>query len=240
MTLGALGLALLAGLLTVLSPCVLPLLPIVFGAAASEHRAGPLALAAGLALSFTALGLFVATVGFSIGLDSDFFGAIAAALFIAVGVVLVVPNFQARLAAAAGPASNWAEQRFGGFATAGLGGQFALGLLLGAVWVPCVGPTLGAASLLAARGEDLGQVALTMLVFGVGAALPLAAIGLLSREAILRWRGRLLGAGKSLKVILGVVLILTGALVLTGAGRAIETALVEISPAWLNDLTTRF
>jgi cytochrome c-type biogenesis protein len=63
MTAGALGLAFLAGVLTVLSPCVLPLLPIVLGAATSQHRLGPLALATGLALSFTAIGLFVATIG---------------------------------------------------------------------------------------------------------------------------------------------------------------------------------
>ena len=77
----------------------------------------------------------------------------------------------------------------------GLGGQFAVGLLLGAVWSPCVGPTLGAASLLAAQGRDLGQVALTMFVFGLGAALPLLALGLASREVMMRWRHRLAAAG---------------------------------------------
>ena len=70
---GALGLALLAGILSTLSPCVLPLLPIVLGAALTEHRFGPLALAAGVALSFVVVGLFVATVGFAIGLDLTFF-----------------------------------------------------------------------------------------------------------------------------------------------------------------------
>lgn len=240
MAIGGLGLALLAGLLTVLSPCVLPLLPIIFGAAASEHRRGPLALAGGLALSFTVIGLFVATIGFSIGLDTDFFSTVAAVLFVVVGAVLVVPSFQSRLAVAGGPVSNWTERRLGGFATAGVRGQFALGLLLGAVWVPCVGPTLGAASLLASRGENLGQVAATMIVFGIGAATPLAVLGMLSREAILRWRGRLMGAGRTLKVGLGVVLIATGALVLTGIGKAVETALVEAAPDWLINLTTRF
>ena len=63
------------------------------------------------------------------------------------------------------------DRRFGGRAGAGLPGQFGLGLLLGAIWSPCVGPTLGAASVLAAKGENLGQVALTMLVFGIGAGL---------------------------------------------------------------------
>jgi cytochrome c-type biogenesis protein len=59
--LGTVGFAFLAGLLSVLSPCVLPLLPIVLGTAASEHRLGPVALASGLAIAFTAIGLFVAT-----------------------------------------------------------------------------------------------------------------------------------------------------------------------------------
>ena len=66
-------------------------------------------------------------------------------------------------------------------ACSGLAGQFAVGLLLGAVWSPCVGPTLGAASLLASQGKDLPQVALTMVVFGIGAAVPLILLGLLSR-----------------------------------------------------------
>ena len=64
MSVATLGLALLAGALSVLSPCVLPILPIVLGTAASAHLLGPLALAIGLALSFTVIGLFVATVGF--------------------------------------------------------------------------------------------------------------------------------------------------------------------------------
>ena len=167
---GTLGLAFLAGILSVLSPCVLPLLPLVLGAAASEHRLGPAALAAGLALSFVAIGLFVATVGFAIGLDAGLFRLVAALLLVLVGLVLMVPVAQTRLAAAAGPVSDWTERRFGGFSSAGLAGQFGVGLLLGAVWSPCVGPTLGAASLLASQGRDLSVVALTMLLFGLGAA----------------------------------------------------------------------
>jgi cytochrome c-type biogenesis protein len=240
MPVAAVGLAFVAGLLSVLSPCVLPLLPVVFAAAASEHRYGPLALAGGLTMSFTAIGLFVATVGFAIGLDSEFFRTIAAVLFIVVGAVLLVPQMQTRLAVAAGPLGNWTEQRLGGFSTAGVSGQFLLGLLLGAVWIPCVGPTLGAASLLAAKGESLGSVAAVMLAFGLGAAAPLALLGLASREAVLACRHRLMGAGKGLKLTLGAILILSGAFILSGFDRAVETALVNGSPGWLTELTTRF
>lgn len=230
----------LAGVLSILSPCVLPLIPIVLGSAASEHRLGPVALAAGLAVSFTAIGLLVATVGFSIGLDAGVFRSAGAVLMLALGLVLMLPRLQARVAAAAGPAGQWTQETFGGFSTTGLSGQFAVGLLLGAVWSPCVGPTLGAASVLAAQGQDLGRVALTMLVFGLGAGLPLVGLGLLSRESLMRVRGRLMAAGSGAKAALGLVLALVGLLILSGLDKQLEAVMVAASPEWLTTLTTRF
>jgi cytochrome c biogenesis protein CcdA len=201
---------------------------------------GPLALAVGLAISFTAIGLFVATVGFAMGLDTDVFRTISAALLIAVGVLLLVPRLQEQFAVAAGPVSQWAGGYLDNFAATGLAGQFGLGLLLGAVWSPCVGPTLGAASLLAAKGENLGQVAITMLAFGIGAALPLMLLGFLSREAMQRWKGRMMEAGRGGKTLLGVLLLAIGVLIASGLDKRLETALVDASPDWLTTLTTRF
>jgi cytochrome c-type biogenesis protein len=233
-------LSFLAGVLSVLSPCVLPLLPIVLGAAAAKQKWGPVALAAGLSLSFVVIGLFVATIGFSIGLDADVFRYVAAVLILAVGVVLMVPRLQTAFAVAGGPLANWAHGHLEGTESGGIGGQFAVGLLLGAVWSPCVGPTLGAASLLAAQGRDLGQVALTMLVFGLGAAIPLLLLGIASREVMMRWRARLAAAGPGLKMGFGAILVAVGLLALTGLDKRVETALVDASPQWLTDLTTRF
>ena len=240
MELASLGLAFLAGLVSIFSPCVLPLLPVVLGTAVSEHRLGPAALAAGLALSFLVLGLFVATIGFSIGLDREVFRKVAAVLLLAVGLVLILPAAQARLALAAAPIGTWTDERFGGGARKGLSGQFGIGMLLGAVWTPCVGPTLGAASVLAAQGRDLGQVALTMLVFAIGTALPLLLLGLVSREALMRWRGRMLATGTAGKMVIGLVLIATGTLILTGLDKPLEAALLQVTPAWLSELGTRF
>ncbi len=240
MGVGTFGLAFLAGVFSVLSPCVLPLLPIVLGAAASEHRFGPLALAVGVALSFVAIGLFVATVGFAIGLDSDLFRMIAAVLMILLGVVLLAPPLQVRLAAAGGPVSNWADRSFGGFDSHGLVGQLGVGLLLGAVWSPCVGPTLGAASVLAAQGRSLGMVAATMVVFGLGAGLPLALLGALTRKTMMAWRDRLIVGGKGAKAVFGIILIALGLLIVSGRDKSVETALVAASPQWLTEITTRY
>ena len=238
--LATLGLAYLAGLLSTLSPCVLPLLPLVLGSAASAHRLGPLALALGLAGSFVVVGLFVATIGFAIGIDADVVRIVAAVLMILAGAVLIVPLFQSRLALAGGPMSDWAGQRLAGLSTAGLPGQFAVGVLLGVAWSPCVGPTLGAASLLASQAQDLPRVAATMLLFGLGASSPLLAVGILSREVMSKARDRVLSAGLYLKAALGIAFVVIGASIVTGADRQIEAALVEASPQWLTDLTTRF
>lgn len=240
MVLGSMLLALVAGMLSTLSPCVLPLIPVVLSTALGQHRLGPLAIAGGLAISFVALGMFVATIGYGLGLDTELFRRISAVLLLLTGIVLLVPALQSQLAAAAAPVSGWAEGSFGGFDTSGLGGQFALGLLLGAVWSPCVGPTLGAASLLAAQGRNLAEVFGTMLAFGLGAALPLALLGLVSRDAILRWRGRLMDAGKGGKAVLGTLLVLVGGFILSGLDKPLETALIDVSPTWLTEMTTRY
>ena len=233
-------LAFVAGILSILSPCVLPILPIVLGTAASSHRQGPLALAGGLSLSFVAIGLFLATAGHSIGLDADHLRYVAAALVVVVGVVLLLPPLQARLAAAASPIGNWADGKLASGKTKGLAGQFWIGVLMGAVWSPCVGPTLGAASLLAAQGKDLGQVALTMLAFGIGAALPLLGLGWLSRETMVRWRSTMLSAGSGLKSALGLLFVIVGVLIITGSDKRLEAFLVDASPTWLTNLTTSF
>jgi cytochrome c-type biogenesis protein len=237
---GTLALAFVAGLLSILSPCVLPLVPVVLGAAVTAHAAGTLALAAGLAIAFTVIGLFVALVGFGLGIDAGMFRWLAAAIMVALGAILLVPSWQARLAIAGGPLSSWADRRFGGFASSGLAGQFAAGLLLGAVWSPCVGPTLGAASLLASQGRDLVQVASTMAVFGFGAAVPLVLLGLLSRASLMRVRTRLVSAGRLGKGLLGAAFIVIGAAVVSGADKRIEAALVAASPQWLTQLTTSY
>lgn len=231
-------LAALAGVLSILSPCVLPLVPIVLATALGQHRLGPAALAAGLAVSFTTVGLFVATIGYAVGLEADTFRAAGAVVILLIGLALLVPSLQARFALAAGPVGDWTQRRFGHPAGIGLPGQFGVGLLLGIVWSPCVGPTLGAASAMAARGENLGAVALTMSAFGLGAALPLLALGSVSRNTMARWRGGLMAAGQRAKMALGVLLVGLAVLMLSGADRALESWLVEHSPEWLTRLTT--
>jgi cytochrome c-type biogenesis protein len=227
-----------AGALTILSPCVLPLVPIVLGSAAQAHRWGPFALAAGLAGSFTLAGFIVATAGAATGFGNEVPRLGGAALLLLAGIALIVPYIQAAVMRWTTPIAEWARARQSGLEHLGLAGQAAIGVLLGLVWSPCVGPTLGAAIVLAAQGRDLGSVALTMAAFGAGIALVLLLLALAARSTLARWRGRLMSMGKDGKQALGWLFAIVGVMILTGGDRLMEGALVAASPDWLIELTT--
>lgn len=238
--LGGITFGFIAGLLSTLSPCVLPLLPLVLGGAVAAHRFGVFALAAGLVLSFVAVGMFIATIGFSIGLDGTVLRQITAIGLLLIGIVLLSGAMQQRFALFASGFGDAGNRLIMRIVPNGLGGQFVLGAVLGAVWSPCVGPTLGAASLLAAQGKDLGTAASIMAAFGAGTAVPLVLVGLLSRQALMRWRGRLMRAGGAGKSLLGGAAMAVGLLVLSGTDKIVEAALVNASPAWLTRFTPGF
>lgn len=233
-------LAFLAGVLTILSPCVLPLVPIVFASAQSRQRLGPLALGLGLALSFTVVGLFVATIGYSIGLDPDVFRKVGAILLLGFAALLLIPALQHRFELAAAPVGSFARRLLPAGDGGGLWRQFSIGTLLGIVWLPCVGPTLGAALVLASQGHNLGQVTAVMLAFAIGAALPLTVIGTVSAKALSSRQRTVAMFGARGRLVLGVALALVGALILTGVDRQIEAALTMASPDWLVSVTTRY
>jgi cytochrome c-type biogenesis protein len=88
--------------------------------------------------------------------------------------------------------------------------------------------------------KDLAHAGLTTLGFGLGAALPLLLVGLLLRQLLFAWRGKMMRASHGLKAGLGLVLIFAGSLVLTGMDKAVETLLVNASPEWLTKLTTQY
>lgn len=228
----------LAGAASILSPCVLPILPLLLASALSTHRLGAAALALGLALSFALVGSFIATVGASIGLDADTMRHVAAALMVAFGVVMLSPPLQAVFARFSARVGSGGQHALGAIKGEGLKSQFLIGLLLGLVWSPCVGPTLGAATTLAAQGRDLAQIALLMLLFGLGAGCPLLILGSVSHATMTRLRGSLASLGRTAKVAMGALFVLLGVLILSGLDRRLEALLLAISPDWLSRLTT--
>jgi cytochrome c-type biogenesis protein len=233
MGLVALALAFVAGLLTALSPCVLPLLPLVMGSAA-RNRYGPTALAAGFVTTFTVIGVLLASLGTALGLSDTIVRSTSAALLVAAGVLMISHRLQDSAGRWLSPLAS-ASARLSAHADQGVGGQFFIGALLGGVWSPCVGPTLGAALGLATRGETLAHAAAIMAAFGLGAATLLLAAGYASR-AVIGQRLRLLQAGARGRLVFGIVLLLVGASVASGADKVVESALLARLPQWWIDL----
>lgn len=235
--------AYLAGLLTLINPCVLPVLPLVLGAALQSNRHAPLALAAGMSLSFVVLGMFIATLGRSLGLTDTLMAQIGAVMMLVFGLILLVPSLNSRFATATAGFSSGADERLNALQSTGEPGlktPFLGGLLLGAVWSPCIGPTLGGAISLASQGKNLFWAFLIMCAFAVGVSTVIVLLGYGSREVIRRRQQQLRALAEHAKPIMGWLFIAVGLFILLGLHHTIEGWLVQVLPYWFQDLSVKF
>lgn len=229
--------AYLAGLLTLINPCVLPVLPIVLASSLHRDRRAPLALALGMSGSFVVLGVGVAALGPALGLTADKVSAVAALVMVGFGLVMVFPvlgdiftHLTARFAARADASVDAAQ-------AGGLCGQLLGGALLGAVWSPCVGPTLGAAIGLASGGKSLGFATLIMLAFALGVSTLILALAYSARSSVKRLMPHLRRTAEAAKPVLGAVFLITGLGLYLGWNRPIEAWALDHLPAWLVDFS---
>ena len=233
------ALSVVAGALTTLSPCVFPLLPVIVGGAVQRHRAAPVAMGLGMAITFTLIGLLVGGLGGALSLAPDDVRRVGAWLLVVFGVVMLVPALERRFSDLMTPlasSANAAGTRLDGGA---LVSAFALGGLLGLVWSPCAGPLLGSTLALVATAGGAARGALLLGLFGLGAALPLVGAAYASRAGFGRMRTWVLAHASAAKRVMGGLLLLVGVLILSGGDHAIEAWVNDRLPdAWLA-LTTR-
>jgi cytochrome c-type biogenesis protein len=232
--------AFLAGALTCLNPCVLPMLPFVIASAFGSGRFGPLALVAGMTVVFATAGSAIAALGPALGIDDQAVRIAGAIVMIVFGLVMLAPRGQLAFATAAGPVASGASGLIDRLAPGGAWRQFATGALLALVWTPCSGPTLAAAVGLAAQGGSLAQAALTMLVFALGAGAVMLAFAYGARGLLVRHKAAFTRWSAAAKPVFGVLFVLLGLFVVTGFDKVAEARLVDIVPDWLAELTTRF
>jgi cytochrome c-type biogenesis protein len=232
--------AYLAGLLTLINPCVLPVLPIVLAGALSAGRAGPLALAAGLGAGFVGVGMVVLAVGPAIGLDAERVSQVGALAMVAFGLVLLVPRAAHAVEMAAAGLAARADSRAATLATGSLRGQAAAGLLLGAVWSPCIGPTLGGAIALASQGRDLAWATAIMTAFALGVGTVVLALAYGTRAALARRGATLRRLAPVARPLLGAALLLVGLALLAGLHHRAEAWALQTLPPWLTDFSVRY
>ena len=138
-------------------------------------------------------------------------------------------------------AADWTHQVVGrnfpyGTLLVNVAGSFLLGFLLGLVWLPCVGPTLGAAIALASMGQSLVMAFIVMLAFGLGTALTLLLAALLSNSILAKAGASLSSSAAHGKMLLGFLLLLLGLAVIFGWDKQVEMWAVNWLPEWTSSL----
>lgn len=232
--LSSIPLAFIAGVISILSPCVWPLLPIVMSSAAKEQRFGPIYLALGLSTSFALAGGLLTLLLLNIGADPESLRWISAALMLLVGVTLVNKTLADKVSQILSGLSSRLNALSSGRGESL--GQFGLGFMLGFVWLPCVGPTLGAAIALASLGQDLVMSFIVMFSYGIGTAAILLFAGFASNRVLKAFKGESFIRFMALKQVLGGLLITLSVLVLLGLDKKMEAFALTILPSWVTGL----
>lgn len=229
--------AYLAGILTLINPCVLPVLPIVISSAFNADRRGPLALAIGLTISFVAFGMFVTTIGHTIGLTQERLSQIGAVLMIIFGLILLVPVFSRRFESATQGFSGAANKKMLGLDLSGFNGQLLGGILLGIVWSPCIGPTLGGAIALASQGESLLWAFFIMLFFAFGVSTLVLGLSWGAKGALRHRTNVMKSLAERSKPIMGAVFLGVGLMIFFKFHHVLEAWAVNNLPYWLQDFS---
>lgn len=216
----------LAGIVTIMKPCCLPLVPVVFSGSAG-HRLRPLAIVSGLTLSFTTMGVLVSAFGATFAGFTDSLRSLAILFIIGMGAVLFDDDINMEFMKLSGSITQGLRQNFGflnkyssTLPEGSLMGGFFLGMSLGVLWIPCVGPILGAVLAYVASVGNMSYGAWMLFVYSVGMSLPMLSIAYYGKKVTNRyqWFSR---NGELLKKLSGLVLIVIGIMLLFGIDKLI-------------------
>jgi len=226
-----------AGLLTLINPCVLPILPVVVAGSLQANRLGPAVLALGMSVSFIFFGVTIAAFGHLVGLDERSIADAGAILMIIFGAVLLVPRFSAAFADATTGMASRADAQIDALDNQSLNGQFLGGSLLGLVWSPCIGPTLGGAIALASQGENLLWATLIMTAFAAGVSTLIIGIGYGARGLLQRNQATMRKIASVSRPAMGGVFLIVGIGILFKVHHMFEAWALQTLPTWLIDLS---
>jgi len=213
----------LAGVVTIMKPCCLPLVPVIFSGSGG-HRFRPLAIVSGLTVSFTTMGVLVSAFGATFGAYTDYLRNIAILFIISMGLVLFDEDVNMEFMKISGSITQrlrgigFLNKSSSSMPQGSLIGGFFLGMSLGVLWIPCVGPILGAVLALVATVGNLTYGASMLFVYSIGMSLPMLSIAYYGKKITNRykWFSR---NGELLKKLSGMVLILIGIMLLFGVDK---------------------
>lgn len=221
--------AFLAGVVTILSPCILPILPVVLSGSVGGGKRRPFGIVTGFVASFTFFTLFLSTLVKIFGFSADFLRTISIAVIFIFGLSLILPGFQGfieKLFARLPGISLPADRR-------GFFGGLVLGLGLGLLWTPCVGPILASVISLALTGSVNLTAFLITLSFSLGTAIPMFIV-IYTGKSIL---GRLQPYSGLIQKSFGVIMLLTALAIYFNLDRRFQSYILQTFPQYGIGLT---
>jgi cytochrome c biogenesis protein CcdA/thiol-disulfide isomerase/thioredoxin len=226
--------AFVSGVITILSPCILPVLPIVLAGGSSGGKARPFGVISGFVASFSFFTLALAAIVQALGIDPDAMRYVAIALIVLFGLVMIIPKLSGLFEMAM---SRVASKGAGARAPkAGFWGGIPVGLSLGLVWTPCVGPIMASViSLALTKKVDGGSIAVTV-AYSIGTALPMLGI-MIGGRALLAKVPALTRHAPAIQRGFGVVMLMMGLVLAFQWDRQIQTAILTAFPSYGSGLT---
>ncbi len=234
-------LAFTAGLVAIISPCILPMLPIVTASSLRSGLKGLVSLSLGLGVAFALIGSLVTYVLLQLNINTEVFRYVSASLLIIFAIFMLVPALSELMSQFISKAQvrlqSFRRMRadskpIASSTNSSVFSEFFIGFGLGSVWLPCVGPTLGSAIALASFGEQLIYAFSILLIYGLGAGVSLSLVGLFSTSFF----NRLKENANAVRQTLAISLLAVGLMVLTGFDKTLETLALRYLPSWLYSL----
>lgn len=226
--------AFIGGVVTILSPCILPILPIILSGSVGGGKKKPLGIVFGFILSFTFFTLFLTSIVNILGISADFLRNLSMIVILGFGISLLVPKFQVVLEKLFSKLANKTPKQ--GEST-GFGGGIVIGLSLGLIWTPCVGPILASVISLAITGSVTGSAFFITIAYSLGTAIPMLIIMYGGRQLLQKVPGLLKNTGKIQKAF-GVLMIITAIGIFFNADRSFQSYILKVFPNYGTGLTS--
>ena len=225
--------AFIAGVVTILSPCILPLLPIILSGSVGNGKLRPFGIVTGFILSFSFFTLFLSVLVKALAIPPDLLRTSAVFLLLLFGLSLLIPKLQLFIETVLSRMTSKLPQQNG---EAGFFSGFLLGLTLGLVWSPCVGPILASVITLAATSSVSGAAVVITIAYAVGTALPMLGIIYTGRRLLQRVPGLVARTGLIQKIF-GVIILLTALSLYFSLDRTLQTWIIQTFPKYGAGLT---
>lgn len=227
--------AFIAGVITILSPCIFPVLPIILASSTTGSKRHAWGVVSGFICSFTFFTLFLSTLVRLTGVSADALRSLAVLVIAVLGLTLLIPRLQLFFEHAVSKLASWAGRRSAG-GDMGFSGGILVGISLGLIWTPCVGPILASVIALALAGSVSGQAFFITLAYAVGTAIPMLLILWGGRQIFVRLPGLARHLGTIQKVF-AVLMVLTAIGLHFNLDRRFQTYFLEKFPSYGAGLT---